>query len=184
MLTPHQFKLKVVKPRKTKLGDFRPGFRGEPHQLTVNGDLHPYHFLLTLVHEIAHMKTHERFGKTVNPHGSEWQNCFAELMQPILASQIYPEHIAVEIERYLSKPKASCSSDTRLLRVLRDEDQHKSHLLTVEEVPENALFILPGRAPMRKGKKRRTRYLCEEVGTGRTFAVHPLAEVELSEQSA
>lgn len=178
MLKPHSFKLKVVRPRKTKLGDFRPGLRGASHHLTVNGDLHPYHFLLTLVHEIAHMKTHEKYGMKVNPHGKEWQSIFQELMAPILKEDIYPDHISAEISRYLSKPKASCSADTQLLRVLRNEDENKSHILILEDLPENALFRIPGRQPMRKGKKRRTRFLCEELDTGRTFAVHPLAEVQ------
>ncbi len=178
MLKAHSFRLKVVRPRKTKLGDFRPGMRGASHQLTVNGDLHPYHFLLTLVHEIAHMKTHEQYGLKVNPHGSEWQGIFQDLMQPILEDDIYPNHISNEIRRYLSKPKASCSADTELMRVLRNEDENKSHILTLEDLPENTLFVLPGRRPMKKGKKRRTRFLCEEVDTGRTFAVHPLAEVK------
>lgn len=179
LLKDHSFKLKVVAPRKTKLGDFRPNLRGGPHQLTVNGDLPPSHFLLTLVHEIAHMKTHEEYGTKVNPHGVEWQNCFSTCMAPILEAKIYPEHIEAEIARYLAKPKASCSADTRLLRVLRSEKGDIDEYLTVENVPENGLFVLPGRAPMRRGKKRRTRYLCEELGSGRTFAVHPLAEVKL-----
>lgn len=182
MLKPHHFLLKVVRPRKTKLGDFRPGLRGRPHQLTVNGDLHPYHFLLTLVHEIAHMKTFEKYSSKVNPHGVEWQSVFQQLMHPILDSKIYPPHVEAEIARYLSKPKASCSADTRLLRVLREEDEMKSMILTLEDLPENAVFRLGSRPPMRKGKKRRTRFLCEELGTGRTFAVHPLAEVIISER--
>lgn len=179
LLKDHSFKLKVVRPRKTKLGDFRPNLRGGPHQLTVNGDLPPSHFLLTLVHEIAHMKTHETFGLKVNPHGKEWQNTFAKCMEPIMEAKIYAPEIEAEVRRYLSKPKASCSADTRLLRALRAENEHSLPLLTLEEIEEGALFVLPGRKPMKRGKKRRTRYLCEELDSGRTFAVHPLAEVQL-----
>lgn len=168
-----------MRPRKTKLGDFRPNLKGGAHQITVNGDLPPNHFLLTLVHEIAHMKTHEQFGLKVSPHGTEWQAIFKKCMAPILNDRIYPEHIQREVSRYLSKPKASCSADTRLLRVLKAEGEPKTGRVTIEELPENSVFALPGRRPMRKGKKRRTRFLCEELGTGRTFAVHPLAEVEL-----
>lgn len=153
--------------------------RGEPHQITVNGDLPPSHFLLTLVHEIAHMKTHVEYGVKVNPHGSEWQQTFQKCMYPILDAGIYEPEMEAEIRRYLSKPKASCSADTRLLRALRQDKISTNDTLHLEDLPENSIFILPGRAPMKKGKKRRTRFLCEELGTHRTFAVHPLAEVEL-----
>lgn len=177
LLKPHAFTLRVVKPRKTKLGDFRPGLNGKVHQITVNGDLSPYHFLLTLVHEIAHLKTHEEFGTKVQPHGKEWKNIFKKSMTPILKSEVYPNHIQREVMRYLQNPKASCAADTALLRVLKNEESNA--VLLLEHLPQNALFVLPGRSPMRKGKKRRTRFLCEEVGTGRNFAVHPLAEVQL-----
>lgn len=178
LLKPHSFKLKVVRPRKTKLGDFRPGIGGRSHQITVNGDLNPYHFLLTLVHEIAHMKTHEEYRVRVAPHGKEWKRTFQKAMAPILEDSVYPEHLEAPIRKYLSNPKASCSADTDLLRVLRGENSDSNSVVTLESLPENAIFQLPGRSPMRKGMKRRTRFLCEELKTGRNFAVHPLAEVK------
>jgi hypothetical protein len=40
-------RFKIVNGRRTKLGDFRAGQNGEKHQISVNGDLNPYSFLIT-----------------------------------------------------------------------------------------------------------------------------------------
>ena len=56
LLVKHPVKFRVAKPRKTKLGDFRAN-RDGLHQITVNGDLNPYSFLITTIHEFAHLVT-------------------------------------------------------------------------------------------------------------------------------
>ena len=63
-------KFKIVAPRSTKLGDFRASSKndGKP-QITINGDLNPYSFLITTLHELAHLKTFHSYGAGVNPHG-------------------------------------------------------------------------------------------------------------------
>lgn len=175
LLSSHHYILTVSRSRKTKLGDFRAGRRGQPHRISVNNDLGSHHFLLTLVHEIAHMKAHERYGKRIKPHGIQWQNEFVEAMLPFLNAGLYPEPIEREVRRYLGKPRASCSADASLLRALRGNNPD---VTVLEELEPDTLFRIGRRPAMRKGQKRRTRYLCEELNTGRTFAVHPLAEVE------
>ena len=44
--------IKVVKPRKTKHGDFRE--RNSNYTITVNDTNNKYRFLMILIHEIAH----------------------------------------------------------------------------------------------------------------------------------
>ena len=51
-------KFKVVRGRKTKLGDFRYGSDLPKPIITVNGDLNPYAFLITALHEFAHYHTY------------------------------------------------------------------------------------------------------------------------------
>ena len=46
--------LKIVSNRSTKHGDFRKMPNGT-YQITINHGLNSYRFLLTLVHEIAHL---------------------------------------------------------------------------------------------------------------------------------
>ena len=55
------FSLVITNPRSTKFGDYRPPQRGSNyHRISVNGDLNPFQFLVTLLHEIAHLIAWER----------------------------------------------------------------------------------------------------------------------------
>ena len=67
------FKLKIKKERSTKLGDYRAPFNGSNHQITINYNLNKYSFLVTLVHEIAHLTTYNKYKHSVLPHGQEWK---------------------------------------------------------------------------------------------------------------
>src|SRR3954463_5857713 len=74
------FKLKIKKSRQSKFGDYRPR-PGLNHLITINQDLNKYAFLMTLVHEIAHLLCYERHADRVRPHGEEWKECYRELMR-------------------------------------------------------------------------------------------------------
>ena len=54
LIEKHNFTLKIVNQRQTKHGDFRKLPNGR-FQITINNNLNPYQFLLTLIHEIAHL---------------------------------------------------------------------------------------------------------------------------------
>ena len=46
-------RLRIARPRRTKLGDHRPPGRGwTMHRISINDDLNPYAFLTTLLHEM------------------------------------------------------------------------------------------------------------------------------------
>lgn len=87
LINEHSFTLKIVNQRETKHGDFRQLPDGR-FQITVNNNLNKYQFLLTLVHEIAHHVTHQKFGR-VQPHGKEWKMVFQHLMLPFLRPEIF-----------------------------------------------------------------------------------------------
>ena len=63
----YQYKvhLTVARSRKTVLGDYRHAFRGNNHRISVNGNLNKYEFLITLLHELAHLLTFEQYKNTV-----------------------------------------------------------------------------------------------------------------------
>src|SRR6516165_1103928 len=73
---PFDFKLR--KSRQSKVGDFTCKTDRTP-QITVNKDLHPYLFLMTYVHEVAHVRVHQLFGFKAEAHGVEWQQTFQQL---------------------------------------------------------------------------------------------------------
>jgi len=62
--------LKIVNERVTRHGDYRRTAEGQ-HQITINATLNKYRFLITFVHEIAHLVAFEKYGRRIKPHGEE-----------------------------------------------------------------------------------------------------------------
>lgn len=168
---------KVSKPRKTKHGDFRPGRKGEPHRITVNGDLNPYAFLITTVHEFAHLVTHEKHGSRVKAHGNEWKNEFRKLLIPLLDLGLLPEDIQEALKNSLYRLKASTCTDKNLYRTLKKYDKPKHNSVLLEDLQHEDQFRL-GKRIFKRGPLRRTRYLCQDVRTNKLYLVSGLAEVE------
>jgi len=177
LLLHHTVVFKIVKPRKTKLGDFRAGIRNEKHQITVNGDLNKYSFLITTLHEFAHLVTYEEYGRNASPHGKEWKNNFTQLLLPIIDKGHLPKPIENALMKSLVNVKASSCTDVNLQRVLITFDERKDNLSTLESLEKNSIFELDGRL-FEKGVLRRTRFLCKEQNGKRQFLVNRLAIVK------
>jgi SprT protein len=167
---------KIVNPRATKLGDFRPGNENRIAQITVNGDLNPYSFLITSIHEFAHLETYLIHGRTVKPHGEEWKSAFRKLLLPVIDSKLLPNDIVNALVNSLVNTKASSCSDVQLFRVLKKYDKNPHGLELLETLPKNSIFGLQGKKYI-KGDLRRKRYLCKEVTSQKIYLVSGLAEV-------
>ena len=179
----YDFHLKISKSRKTKLGDFRPAYKGKPNRISVNGDLNPYHFLLTLTHEVAHAATWEKFQNKVHPHGNEWKNIYSNLLKDMLEVVHFPEELVREIKLHLASPKASSCSDPQLYKALKRFDQD-SKLIYLEELAIGEDFLLHGKRMFRKGKLRRSRFECIELSSRKTYLIHGHAEVQMVDRSS
>ena len=177
LLLTHTVIFKIVKPRKTKLGDFRAGIKNEKHQITVNGDLNKYSFLITTLHEFAHLVTYEEYGRSAAPHGKEWKNNFTKLLVPVIDKGHLPKSIENALIKSLTNVKASSCTDVNLQRVLLTFDERKDNLSTLESLEKNSIFELNGRL-FEKGVLRRTRFLCKEQDGKRQFLVNRLALVK------
>lgn len=174
--------LTITKKRTTKLGDYqRPFGTRKYHKISVNGSLNKYAFLLTLLHEIAHLETYLKHNKKrILPHGTEWKNEFRASLVKLLARGILPNDLSIAIANYAKNPKASSTSDPVLSQTLKRYDSNPSVILS--ELDEHAIFSL-GKRLFEKGKKRRTRFLCREISTNKFYVVSGLAEVELVDQT-
>jgi SprT protein len=179
LLVAYPVRFAITNPRNSKLGDYRAPIGEEKfHRISVNGNLNPYSFLITTLHEFAHLVTFVNHGHRVKPHGEEWKRHYRGLLWPAIQTKRLPQEIESALMKSLTNTKASSCSDTQLSRVLRRFDDHPAHLVALEELPKNATFVLQGRH-FRKGELRRTRYLCEELTSKRIFLIHTLATVEL-----
>lgn len=163
------FQLKITRTRQTKVGDFTTRKSSQP-RITLNHELNTFLFLITYVHEVAHLRVHLEHGTRVDPHGDEWRNKFAELMQPTLNELVFETDVLVALKRHLVNPKASSFADTDLTKVLRRYDKNAAQYATLSDIPEGSIFRFQGRF-FRKGKIKRTRVLCHEVKTRRHYLV-------------
>ena len=170
-------RFKVVKPRKTKLGDFRSGRKGEKHTITINRDLNSYSFLITTLHEFAHLIVYNDYGGRIAPHGKEWQNQYSLLIYPLIESKKLPQDIEKVLLNSLVKVKASSCSDVKLQRVLMKYDHSLAGYTLLEELDKNSIFAI-NKKVFQKGNLRRTRFLCRETTTKKDYLIHALAKVK------
>ena len=163
------FELKITRSRQTKVGDFTSRHTRRHPRITLNNDLNPYLFLVTYVHEVAHLHVYLQFGNRVDPHGDKWRTTFTDLMLPILWENVFPEEILHLLRRHMIHPKASSFADTELTQAFRKFDK-QSNQVVLSEVPEGSIFRLQGKY-FKKGKIRRTRVLCRELQSKRDYLV-------------
>lgn len=177
----HQYKvhLTVSRARKTVLGDYRHATHGQNHRISINGNLNKYEFLLTLLHELAHLLTFEKFGNRVDPHGKEWKNMYSMLLVNFVKLGIFPQDIEKALHASILNPAATANGETELLLVLRRYNPHqKNGFQPLESLPAGAIFQTEGGRIFKKGEKRRKRYMCLEVKTGHYYTFSPISEVK------
>jgi SprT protein len=171
----YRFVFKTKKARQSKVGDFtfRPGQR---QQITINHDLHPYLFLTTYIHEVAHLIVHGQHGRKAEAHGQEWKTEFKKLLEPLLSEEVYPRPLLTLLRKHMVNPKASSYSDSKLTAAFRSYDVLKAKVMVLSQLPEGSIFRLQKRW-FKKGETKRTRVLCLEVKTRRQYLVPADAEV-------
>ena len=180
MFTQRRFKLHFKRPRTSKLGDFRPPrTKNGICSITLNLDLNPYQMLITYVHEVAHYDVYQQHGaRVVKPHGTEWQNQFATLLQPLMTENIFPQDVLDALQKHLQHIKASSTADQNLQRVLHQYDKNAHTANTLESLPAGSRFATKNGLVFQKGEKQRTRYKCYCESNGRWYFVSALAEVQ------
>jgi hypothetical protein len=176
IISQYNVDVKIVKARRTRHGDYRKKTNGE-HVITINATENPYRFLITLIHELAHLKVYASVQKKVAPHGYEWKLAFKTLMLPFLQPSIFPNPLLSILAAHIKNPKASTDSDFKLVMALKEFDQPTNKNL-IFELDEGTDFISSKGKIFRKGKLRRKRFLCVEIKTGKQYLFSPHAEVE------
>jgi SprT protein len=182
----HHYKvhLSVTKRRRTILGDYRHAFRGMNHRISVNSNLNKYEFLITLLHELAHLLTFEEYGNRADAHGKEWKRIYGQLLLKFIEKKIFPPDIENALQQSVMNPAATANGETQLILVLRRYDSaRREGYRHVAEIPMGSLFQTDDKRVFLKGEKRRSRYTCTEIKTGLKYTFSPVYEVRLVERS-
>jgi len=176
-LNYYKVHLTITRERKTILGDYRHATSNESHRISVNGTLNKYSFLITLIHELAHLIAFIKYGNRIQAHGREWKSVYRDMLTDFLQLPVFPEDVRRALNDSLHNLPASSCADEPLMRVLRNYDTKKEGHLLVEQVAEGKLFDIGQGRIFRKGKKLRKRYQCLEIKTGKLYLFSPVYEV-------
>ena len=179
-LLQYKVQLTITRERKSILGDYRNSLADKNHRISVNGTLNKYSFLITLLHELAHLFTYERFGHRVSAHGQEWKNEFSKLLAQFLLKNIFPQDIQKALYKTLQNPAATSCADTYLLRVLHQYDKKIEGVHLIEALPLGAVFKIKGGREFKKAEKIRKRIKCVEIATGKVYLFSPVYEVQVA----
>ena len=177
-LNHYKVHLTITRERKSVLGDYRHATLASNHRISVNGSLNKYSFLITLIHELAHLVTFMEYGNKVQSHGKEWKQVYRKMLEEFLHLKVFPDDILKALKKNLHDLPASSCADENLMRILKKYDKNPGGLLLVEQIEEGASFILDDGRIFRKGKKLRKRFQCMELSTGKLYLFSPIYEVK------
>jgi len=173
----YKIHLRITRTRRSKLGDYRQAHNGSPHRISINNNLNKYAFLITLVHEIAHLVVFEKYGNRAKPHGKEWKLVFRNLMNPFIIERVFPDDLSAIIYQYLQNAAASSNTNLLLARALKKYDKNEVLGVHIEELNENTVFKLSNGKVFKKLEKRRKRFKCINIENGKYYLFDPLARV-------
>ena len=172
--------LTITQKRRSVLGDYRHAVMGKNHRISINGNLNQFEFLITLLHELAHLLTFEKFSNKVEPHGKEWKSIYSTLLIDFVQQQIFPPDIVKALQKSIINPAATANGETELLMVLRKYDQKKREgYFHIADLPVGAVFQTEDGRIFKKGNKRRKRFACVEIATGHKYSISPISEVRI-----
>lgn len=178
-LNQYKVHLTITRQRQSILGDYRNAYRGKAHRISVNGNLNKFSFLITLLHELAHLFTFDAHGHKVQPHGKEWKQNFSLILASFVNKKVFPDDIEKALQRTLKNPAASSCGDENLIRVLKNYDNKKAGHFMVEQISKGSIFEIKGGRQFMKGEKIKTRYKCVEIATKKYYLFSGLYEVRL-----
>lgn len=173
-IVEYKIELTITHSRKSVFGDYHWPRQDKGHRISVNGDLNHYAFLITFVHEMAHLTSWQKFRNAVPSHGREWKTEFRSLMDEFAGRRIFPTDVRLAFKEHLLSPSFSHCVDEKLMKTLRKYDSR--HVIFLEDLKEGSLFRYSHNV-YQKGEKLRKRYKCIEAKSHRPYFFSAMAEV-------
>jgi hypothetical protein len=178
LIARYRFALCISRSRHSKYGDYRPPEKGQGHRITINHDLNQYAFLITFIHEVAHLTTFVKTKSLRPPHGPVWKKEFQRLLYPLLYRHVFPSDLLAPLQNYIANPAATSCTDLSLLRALKKYNSDHEHWQHLEDLPAGVIFrIKTGRVFIKKHQARKN-FLCMEVKTNQPYMLNPLMEAQ------
>jgi len=175
----HTIHLTLTHDRRSVLGDYRHPVPEAPyHRISINANLNPYSFLITLLHELAHLFTFVHFQHKAPPHGKEWKTQFRHILIPFMGKRFFPADVEKALYAYLHNPAASTCTDAHLYKALYRYDDHKPGFKLVDDLGENQYFETEDGQVFQKLEKLRTRTRCKNVDNGKVYFFQGIVEVK------
>ena len=178
-LNRYKVHLTITRQRRSVLGDYRNAIHGQNHRITINGNLNSFAFLITLLHELAHLLAFEQYGNRINAHGSEWKHLYSKLLDDFISRKIFPPDIENALFQSMQNPAASSCAEEGLTRVLRRYDEDRKNVCLLEELAPGSFFKTHDGKIFQKGEKLRKRFRCKEKNTGAIYLFSPVYEVHV-----
>ncbi len=178
---------RITRRRKSKLGDFR--VQGNKRSISVNDEPNRYRFIITLIHEIAHLKTFIEYKNRVMPHGKEWKNNFRVLLHDFGIRHFFQneEKLVQIFDIVFDNPTATAGIDLELEKCYQKYDaQHSEDECFLSDLPIDAFFIYRQQLYQKK-KVMRTRALCKQIVNNRMYGISlssmviPISEEDVKE---
>jgi len=175
----HHYKvhLTITRERQSILGNYRNKVFDKNHRISVNGNLNKYSFLITLLHELAHLLAHEKYGHRIQAHGKQWKEEYGKILSEFIPKKNFPPEIEKLLAQSLKNPAATTCAEPHLIRALKKYDVKKEGYFFVEELPAGSLFKVNSGAIFKKGERIRKRFKCVEVSTKKIYLFSPVYEV-------
>lgn len=174
----HTIHLTLTHERKSILGDYRHPVKDQPyHRISINVNLNPYSFLITLLHEIAHLETWVHFKNKVSPHGKEWKTQFRHIMIPFLGKGFFPKNVERALLSYLHNPAASTCTDPDLFKALYRYDEQKPGYKLIDDMEPGHWFETEDGRVFEILEHNRTRSRCRDLATGQVYFFSSIIEV-------
>ncbi len=177
LIKTYHIHFKIVNGRVTRHGDYRKNPDGS-HQITVNATLNKYRFLMTTIHEIAHLVAFQKYGRFIKPHGLEWKQTFRLLMLPFINPQVFPAEVVPFVANHFKNPSASSDTDAILSMQLKKFDPPTTKVF-VDELPLGTLFRIENGRVFKKGKLRVKLFECTDIKNNQVYLFKPNMQVEL-----